>query len=234
MPKVKQDYLDARKDEIIDAAMASFARKGIHGASIADIRDEAGVSNGAIYHYFKTKEEIITALRGRSAAQDVQAYREVERGRTAFEALRSVVGQGMRLNHGAPSNTDARVALMLWAEALTSDAVHESQLALMEPWWELAAHLVDQAAADGDLSPGVDRDSLIDVLTALSLGATVIEAWVPGRVSADRLAEAAEALLDGRSLGGRAYQESGVDLGEVRSHKRADDRFVTRTNEMEG
>ena len=73
MPKVEQEYLDARKNEIIDAAMICFARDGIHGASIADIRDEAGVSNGAIYHYFKTKEEIITALRKRSMAEDVAA-----------------------------------------------------------------------------------------------------------------------------------------------------------------
>ena len=41
----------------------------------------------------------------------------------------------MRLNHNSPGNTDARVALMLWAEALTSDAVRESQLNLMQPWW---------------------------------------------------------------------------------------------------
>ena len=201
MPKVKQEYLDARKDEIVDAAMASLARSGIHGASIAAIRDEAGISNGAVYHHFKTKEEIITALRDRSAAQDAEAYREAERGRTAFEALRLLTGQSVRLNHGSPNNTDARVALMLWAEALTSDAVRESQMKLMELGWASAVRLVDQAVADGDLAADVDREALVDVLTALSLGATVIEAWLPGRVSADRLAEAADALLTGRIVG---------------------------------
>ncbi len=201
MPKVQQEYLDARKNEIIDAAMTSFARDGLHGASIADIRGEAGVSNGAIYHYFKTKEEIITALRDRSMAQDTEAYRDAEPGRSAYEALTFLVGEGMRLNHGAPNNTDARVALMMWAEALTSDAVRESQLRLLEPWWSWSARLIDRAAADGDLAPDVDRDALVDVLMALSLGATVLEAWLPGRVSADRLADTTEALLGGRISG---------------------------------
>ena len=110
----------------------------------------------------------------------------------------------MRLNHGSPDNTDARVALMMWAEALTSDAVRESQMKLMELGWASAVRLVDQAVADGDLAADVDREALIDVLTALSLGATVIEAWLPGRVSADRLAEAADALLMGRIVGDRS------------------------------
>lgn len=198
MPKVEQGYLDARKNEIIDAAMTCFARDGIHGASIADIRDEAGVSNGAIYHYFKTKEEIITALRQRSMVEDAAVYNNVEDGRSAFETLNHFVGEGMRLNHGSPNNTDARVALMMWAEALTSEAVRESQLRLLEPWWAWTARILDRAAADGGLAADVDREALVDVLMALSLGATAIEAWLPGRVSADRLAAAAQTLLGGR------------------------------------
>ena len=48
--------------EILEATLRLFSAKGYFGTSMQDIRREAGVSIGAIYHYFKNKEEIATAL----------------------------------------------------------------------------------------------------------------------------------------------------------------------------
>lgn len=48
--------------EILDATLRLFSAKGYFGTSMQDIRREAGVSIGTIYHYFKNKEEIATAL----------------------------------------------------------------------------------------------------------------------------------------------------------------------------
>ncbi|MBU0680393.1 MAG: TetR/AcrR family transcriptional regulator [Proteobacteria bacterium] len=50
------------QQEILDATLRLFSSKGYFGTSMQDIRKEAGVSIGAIYHYFKNKEEIATAL----------------------------------------------------------------------------------------------------------------------------------------------------------------------------
>ncbi len=198
MPKVSQEYLDARKREIIDAAMACFARQGFHGTSLSDIRDRAGVSNGALYHYFKSKEEIIAALRERSVMEDEAAYFGAEDVPSAKDFLVALVEQGMMLNHGSPENTDARVALMLWAEALTSRRISESQASLMTAWWAVAATLLERAVELNELRDDVDREALSLVITATSLGATVLEAWNPGQVSAERLAATVGQLFLGQ------------------------------------
>jgi AcrR family transcriptional regulator len=47
---------------ILDAAMRVFAREGFHHCRVSDVADEAGVAYGLVYHYFKSKEEILDTL----------------------------------------------------------------------------------------------------------------------------------------------------------------------------
>src|SRR5215218_9949850 len=61
MPKVTEEYTLARRQQIIDAAYRCFARKGFHQTTMREIYAEAGLSPGAIYHYFASKEDIIEA-----------------------------------------------------------------------------------------------------------------------------------------------------------------------------
>ena len=62
MPKVSQAHLDARRQQIVDAARARFASHGFARTSMADIVTESGLSNGAIYRYFTSKDEIVVAV----------------------------------------------------------------------------------------------------------------------------------------------------------------------------
>ena len=47
---------------ILDAAVRVFARQGFHTCRVADIADEAGVAYGLVYHYFRSKEEVLDTL----------------------------------------------------------------------------------------------------------------------------------------------------------------------------
>jgi len=62
MPKVLPQYLEARRQQIADGAAACFARRGFHQTTMQDICREAQLSPGAIYRYFRGKEEIIEAM----------------------------------------------------------------------------------------------------------------------------------------------------------------------------
>ncbi|WP_442602149.1 TetR/AcrR family transcriptional regulator [Paenibacillus sp. KN14-4R] len=53
---------DERREQIIQAAIKVFARRGIIGTKMSMIAAEAGISHGLIYHYFKTKDELFTML----------------------------------------------------------------------------------------------------------------------------------------------------------------------------
>jgi TetR/AcrR family fatty acid metabolism transcriptional regulator len=51
-----------RRRQILDAAIRVFARQGFHSTRVADIADEAGVAYGLVYHYFKSKDEVLNEL----------------------------------------------------------------------------------------------------------------------------------------------------------------------------
>lgn len=57
-PKVVED----RREQIIDAAMRVFAQKGFARATNKDIAKEAGITAGLIYHYFASKEDLLTTV----------------------------------------------------------------------------------------------------------------------------------------------------------------------------
>src|SRR3954462_11728913 len=47
---------------ILDAAVRVFARKGFHASRVGDIAEEAGVAHGLLYHYFRSKEEVLEEI----------------------------------------------------------------------------------------------------------------------------------------------------------------------------
>jgi AcrR family transcriptional regulator len=53
--------LDKRR-MILDAAIRVLARQGYHSTRVSDIADEAGVAYGLVYHYFKSKDEVLNEL----------------------------------------------------------------------------------------------------------------------------------------------------------------------------
>ncbi|PWW20559.1 TetR family transcriptional regulator [Cytobacillus oceanisediminis] len=61
-PIVSEQYKRKKKKEILAGALACFAKKGFQAATIDDIVAYSGISKGAIYNYFKSKEEIYLEL----------------------------------------------------------------------------------------------------------------------------------------------------------------------------
>lgn len=69
MPKLKPDTQRARREHILDAAELSFARSGFHRCTMQDICREAGISPGALYVYFESKESLIAGIVERDRAK---------------------------------------------------------------------------------------------------------------------------------------------------------------------
>jgi len=61
MPKVVPEYKEEAKSRILDVANKVFAEKGYHEATMDDIAKRLGVSKGAIYLYFSSKEDLFEA-----------------------------------------------------------------------------------------------------------------------------------------------------------------------------
>jgi len=74
MPRSKEQNLEIRgqrSEGILNAALRVFSRRGMVATKISDIAQEAGLSHGLVYHYFKSKEEIFTRLVRRAAESSV-------------------------------------------------------------------------------------------------------------------------------------------------------------------
>lgn len=70
----RNKYPEETVQLILDTATRLFMQKGYERTSIQDIIDQlGGLSKGAIYHHFKSKEEILVAVTNRLAAQSEQA-----------------------------------------------------------------------------------------------------------------------------------------------------------------
>lgn len=61
MATIRQDYYEARRDSILDAAKRLFIRNGVGNATMQEIAEEADLSAGAIYRYFLNKEDLLQA-----------------------------------------------------------------------------------------------------------------------------------------------------------------------------
>ena len=62
MPKVSREHLEARRTQILDGARRAFADHGYEGATVARLEAATGLSRGAIFHYFGSKQDLFVEL----------------------------------------------------------------------------------------------------------------------------------------------------------------------------
>ena len=74
----RPDVSGERRSQILDAAMAVFSRLGFHTARMDDIAEEAGLSKGALYLYYKSKDAIIGAILSYMFASAMKSLRELQ------------------------------------------------------------------------------------------------------------------------------------------------------------
>src|ERR1700751_1990494 len=87
---------DIRRAELLDRATALFVQRGYDNVSLNDLIADAGVSKGAFYHWFPSKDELIPALAGRSARDQFAAVEDAAdrcRG-NALDRLNAVLQAG--------------------------------------------------------------------------------------------------------------------------------------------
>jgi TetR/AcrR family transcriptional regulator, fatty acid metabolism regulator protein len=82
-----------RRQQILDAAVRVFARQGFHSCRVSDIADEAGVAYGLVYHYFRSKDQVMNELFTERWSLLLAAIDEVDgRDVPAREKLDAVAG----------------------------------------------------------------------------------------------------------------------------------------------
>jgi AcrR family transcriptional regulator len=98
MPRVIK-HPELRRSEILDQAFALFLSRGYDHTSLNDIIAEAGISKGAFYHYFPSKEALLAALADRFARKTLAELEDVlnDRELDPLERLNAFLAKGMRV-----------------------------------------------------------------------------------------------------------------------------------------
>ncbi|MEV0686678.1 TetR/AcrR family transcriptional regulator [Nocardia sp. NPDC050378] len=118
MPRVSEEHLERRRQQILDAAQLCFARKGFHETSMQDVFTEAGLSAGAVYRYFGSKNEIIAALVARTLGplrELLAGYIRAEEPPTPAAVVRMLTTE---ITKRSGPDGPLRLAPQVWALAL--------------------------------------------------------------------------------------------------------------------
>jgi TetR/AcrR family transcriptional regulator, transcriptional repressor of aconitase len=179
MPKVSPEHLDARRQQILDAAVACFARDGFHRTTMRDIVRRSGLSAGALYTYFTSKEEMIEAIaEGRHARERNLILRAGEAAAFAVTFRRLVQSYSQALLD-PDERQGRRLALQLWTEALYNPRILRTVRAGIDPPRRMLAEIVGAACARGELPKSLDPEAIARVMIALFQGFALQLAWDP-------------------------------------------------------
>ncbi|WP_228151614.1 TetR/AcrR family transcriptional regulator [Pseudazoarcus pumilus] len=113
---------EARRAQVLDAALACFREHGFHGASIARICKASGMSPGHIYHYFRNKEEIIAAIVEQDVARILDFHDRMRSSDDLVATMRECVAEGVRDTLDADA---AALKLEILAEAARNPRIAE-------------------------------------------------------------------------------------------------------------
>ncbi|MFG1603073.1 TetR/AcrR family transcriptional regulator [Actinoplanes sp. NPDC049265] len=170
MPRVSEDHLTARREQILAAARACFLRNGLHATTMQDLIREADLSIGAVYRYFKSKNEIISAIAEQVAGGITVRIQEIAAQQPpvpladamdqVLDLIEAQVGPGGNFPLG----------VQVWGEATIDPAIGDivrERYAGMHRAFEIMA---ERAAGRGELPAGSDPAAVGAVLFSMVPG----------------------------------------------------------------
>ena len=121
MPRVSDDHLAARRAQILQAAKECFAAQGFHRTSMADVLAASELSAGAVYRYFRSKDELIAAIAGQAGDGLAAVTAEMVAADPVPDPAGALLGVLAFVEGQAAPGGSLRIALQVWAEALRDE-----------------------------------------------------------------------------------------------------------------
>ena len=165
MPKVIPEYKEEAKAKIVKAARTVFAKKGYHEATMDDVAKEVGVSKGALYSYFESKEDLLEeiSLQGHETLRNI-LFETCKIGNLEA-ALEEVYA---KITHQFKGNLHTHFEVV----ALSSHDSKIRQIVYEDYKKDIAAvwAFMEEKKNQGDIRTDIDARVLAELFTALYLG----------------------------------------------------------------
>jgi TetR/AcrR family fatty acid metabolism transcriptional regulator len=180
-----------KRDRILKAAVKVFARNGFHATRVSEVAKAAGVADGTIYLYFKSKEELLVSL-FEDRVSKLLAFMEesLPKLEGAPERLRAVIDMQLGLLEGERELAEVITVILRQSTRLMKEFAAPKFLAYLDAIAKIVQE--GQAAGDfrADVSPSIAARAVFGALDGITL------TWALGRAEQGALARAATQLAD--------------------------------------
>jgi AcrR family transcriptional regulator len=166
MPKLKPDTQRARREHILDSAERCFARAGFHRCTMQDICREAGVSPGALYVYFASKEDLIAGIAERDRAKLAAQLAELNQAPDLLTAL-GKLGEHYTVEE---PHYKSVLCIEIGCEATRNPEVGEIYRSVDDFCRQSFEQVFERARREGKIAPDVEIHTLAAVLSLLGDG----------------------------------------------------------------
>jgi AcrR family transcriptional regulator len=188
-PLTRRAQAQLRRDQLIDAALAVFAEHGFDHTTIRQLADRAGVAQGLLYHYFRSKDDLLrAALERQYFMPDLQRITSPDRDRPAEQVLLEV---GVGFVHMLEQRREL-VQVML-QQAPSNAAVADRLERGRSAGERLLAEYLNSRVAAGELRPHDSR------VVARLLLYTLVMAHLSATASDEFIATVVDTVLHGLS-----------------------------------
>jgi len=192
-PKVPKAYRDARRAEIQAAAVKCFMEKGFHNTTMQDIYEATGLSPGAVYNYFSSKEDIIVA-----AVKDFNDWSisslETLTTNDPADSLMKYIRFWLSIIKQKEYRTNISVYLDLYSEATRNNDIREAVLKIHDTIHARLIELVKQNQRLGLFNPRLDPLAIARAIMSMLFGITIHKALEP-EVDVDTFEQVCEAII---------------------------------------
>lgn len=163
-PIVSEEYKEKKRQEILHSAHACFAKKGFEASTVDDIVAHSGISKGAIYNYFKSKDEIYLALMdGQTNESGTKFTKAISKRETALDKLNYLIDAYLNNDPNDEENKDH--ALVHFEFRLYSTRKPDLKKALTERYKSFFVNLLVGIIKEGQ-SSGEFKKEIVPVMYA--------------------------------------------------------------------
>ncbi|MDQ2837638.1 MAG: TetR/AcrR family transcriptional regulator [Actinomycetota bacterium] len=170
MPKVV-DY-DQRRREIIDVTWNLIVEGGLDAATMREIAAAAGFANGALKHYFPSKDVIIEATYQRALGFMNDHVAQAVGDRRGLAALQVLCRETLPIDQERANA--GRVLLAFWATSLSHPQLYEAYREHLKAWRAVLRKYLRQGRQDGDILTRTPDSELVDEIVLMNAGANVM------------------------------------------------------------
>lgn len=196
MPRVSEAHREARREQIIAAALRCFHRNGFHPTTMDDIVRESGLSAGAVYTYFSGKDELIVAVGSMKLGglrSTIDALAATDPFPPPADVVRALVDRVVELTD-VDGLDISRIIVQGWGEMPRNTALREAVQEAYGHFRASAAGFVSAWRDAGQAHADIDPEEAAPAIVSLVLG-FIVQRAITGPLEAGAYARGAATLL---------------------------------------